>query len=180
MMKLSRLPLLTLLSLLPLAAVSAQQAFPVSTVDKMQASSLAPLPSDGVVRLKVIAGDFAADQQGAVGKYSGRRITVIGRIASLNKPSSEKKVLTVTLQDATGKLPAVKAEFLYGSIPNNSEILVSDDGSTATLVRRDRSGNILAQDPYLAAGQKVAIKGEFRELKVGDIILTACELARKR
>jgi tRNA_anti-like len=167
------------LPLLSSATLSAQQAFPVSKVDRMDASSLAPLPANGVVPLKVIAGDFAANQQGAVGKYSGQRITVVGRIAALSNPSSENKVLSVTLQDATGNLPAVKAEFLYGSIPQNSEIQVSPDGAQATLVRRDRSGNILSQDTYLSVGQKVAIKGDFKELKVGDIVLTACKLTRK-
>jgi len=174
------LPLVLALPFLSLCTLSAQQAFPVSQVDRMAAASLAPLPANGVVPLKVIAGDFAANQQGAVGKYSGRRITVVGRIAKLSQSSSENKVMTVTLQGATGNLPAVKAEFLYGSIPQNSEMQVSPDGSQATLVRRDRIGNILSQDTYLAVGQKVAIKGDFKGLKVGDIVLTACKLAGKR
>jgi hypothetical protein len=73
----------------------------------------------------------------------------------------------------------VKAEFLYGAIPVNSEIQVDDGGGVANIVRRDRSGNILSQEPYVSVGQKVAIKGDFKELKVGDIILTACKIVPK-
>jgi hypothetical protein len=160
--------------------LSAQDAFPVSKVQKMEASTLAPLPENGVVPLKVIAGDFAADQNAAVGKYTGRRITVVGRVSAVSNPSSENKVLTVTLQDASASLPAVKANFLYGAIPVNSEIQVDDnDGTVANLVRRDSAGNILSTDPYISVGQKVAIKGDFKELKVGDIILTACKKVPK-
>lgn len=171
------LPVL-LLALAPFS-MNAQDAFPVSKVQKMEASSLAPLPANGVVPLKVIAGDFAADQNAAFGKYSGRRITVVGRVSAVSNPSSENKVLTVTLQDASASQPAVKAEFLYGAIPVNSEIQVDDGGGVANIVRRDRSGNILSQEPYVSVGQKVAIKGDFKELKVGDIILTACKIVPK-
>jgi hypothetical protein len=172
--------LLTVL-LLPLASVPllAQDSFPVSKAEKMESSSLKPIPSSGVVPLQVIAGDFAADQNAAVGKYSGRRITVVGRVSAVSNPSSENKVLTVTLQDASASLPAVKAEFLYGSIPVNSEIQVDDNGVVANIVRRDRSGSILSQEPYISVGQKVAIKGDFKEMKVGDIILTACKKVPK-
>ena len=160
--------------------LKSQDAFPVSQVQKMEASSLSPLPSDGVVPLKVIAGDFAADQNAAVGKYSGRRITVVGRVSAVSNPSSENKVLTVTLQDPSASQPAVKAEFLYGAIPVNSEIQVDDNnGAVANLVRRDSAGNILSTEPYISVGQKVAIKGDFKELKVGDIILTACKKVPK-
>ncbi len=171
------LPVL-LLALAPFS-MNAQDAFPVSKVQKMEASSLAPLPASGVVPLKVIAGDFAADQNAAVGKYSGRRITVVGRVSAVSNPSSENKVLTVTLQDASASQPAVKAEFLYGANPVNSEIQVDDGGCVANIVRRDRSGNILSQEPYVSVGQKVAIKGDFKEIKVGDIILTACKIVPK-
>jgi hypothetical protein len=106
-------------------------------------------------------------------------LTVIGRVSSLSNGNSENKVLVVTLQGASGNLPAVKADFLYGSIPDNSEIQISSDGSAATIVHRDRSGNILSQGTYLSIDQKVAIKGTFKEVKVGDIVLTACKLVPK-
>ena len=83
------------------------------------------------------------------------------------------------MQGASGNLPAVKADFLYGSIPANSEIQISQDGSSAIILHRDRSGNILSQDTYLSVDQKVAIKGDFKEIKVGDIVLTACKLESK-
>ena len=74
----------------------------------------------------------------------------------------------------------MKAEFLYGAIPVNSEIQVDDNnGAVANLVRRDSAGNILSTEPYISVGQKVAIKGDFKELKVGDIILTACKKVPK-
>jgi len=157
------------------------QDFPPTKIAKMDAASyLQPLPDDRVVPLKVIAGDFAAYPDAAIGKYSGKRITVIGRISAINNGNGENKVLVVTMQDPSGNLPAVRANFLYGSIPANSEIQISSDGSSATLVRRDRSGSILAQDPYLAVDQRVAIKGDFKEVKVGDIVLTSCKLEPKR
>jgi hypothetical protein len=49
----------------------------------------------------------------------------------------------------------------------------------ATLVRRDRTGVILSQEPYLSVDQRVGLKGDFKELKVGDIVLTSCKLVPK-
>lgn len=171
------------LILLPLAAVSvcAQNNIYAPTKSAQIAASayLAPLPENGVVPLNVIAGDFATNAPAAIGKYSNQRITVIGRISALSKSSSENKVLVVTMQDAGANLPAVKGNFLYGSIPQNSEIQVSSDGMQALLIRRDRVGNILGQEPYLSVDQRVGIKGDFKEQKVSDIILTACKLVPK-
>jgi hypothetical protein len=167
---------LFLASSLPLGA----QNFPVSKIEKMDAASyLKPLPQNGVVQLKEIASDFATNSDAAIGKYSGRRITVIGRVSALSNGNGENKVLVVTLQGTSGDLPAVKADFLYGSIPENSEIQISNDGSSATIVHRDRRGDILSQDTYLNVDQNIAIEGTFKEVKVGDIVLTACNFASK-
>jgi len=174
-MKAPRIVLPLLLSLV--ASLAAQDTYAPTKIAQMDAASyLQPLPKDKVVSLKTIAGDFASNQTAAMGKYGDRRITVIGRISALSKSSSENKVLVVTLQDASANLPAVKCDFLFGAIPQNSSIDVSDDGSQAFLVHRDRSGNVIGRDPYLSVDQKVAIKGDFKELKVGDIVLTACKL----
>jgi hypothetical protein len=143
------------------------------------ASYLQPLPENRVVKLKEIASDFATHPDAAIGKYSGKRITVIGRVSALSNGNGENKALVVTLQGATADLPAVKADFLYGSISENSEIQISGDGSTATIVHRDRRGDILSQDVYLSIGQEVAIEGTFKEVKVGDIVLTACKFDSK-
>ena len=175
-------PRITLVAtlLLPISALFAQQNYAPTKIASMDAASyLKPLPADGVVPLAVIAGDFAANGEAAMGKYSGQRITVIGRISALKKSSSENKVLVVTMQDASASLPAVKCDFLYGSIPQNSEIQVSDDGFQAFILRRDRMGNILSQDPYLSVDQRVGIKGVFKGNKGGDIVLTACKLDSK-
>lgn len=162
------------LAMLP---VHAEDVYAPSTTALMDAASyLQPLPRDGVVAYKTIAGDFAANQSAASGKYGGRRITVIGRVSSLSPSSGENKVLVVRLQGAKADLPAVKCDFLFGAIPPNSSIEVSGDGSQASLLRRDRSGEILGRDVYLSVGQKVAIKGEFKGQSVGDIVLTACKL----
>jgi len=112
----------------------------------------------------------------ASGKYSKRRITVLGRIASLRKGHGYNKALVVTLQDRSASLPAVKAEFLSGSIPENSEFDVSGEGGQATLLRRDRYGMILSRTPYLSVGQKVEISGFVKGLDVGDIVLSDCRL----
>jgi len=159
------------------APLAAQDAYSPTKIARMDAASyLQPLPKNGAVSLKTIAGDFASNSQAAAGKYAGRRITVIGRVAMLGNGSSENKILVVTLQDAAASLPAVKCNFLFGSLPQNSSIEISGDGSQATLVQRDRSGAVLGRQSYLSVGQKVAIKGDFQELKVGDIVLTACKL----
>lgn len=172
--------LLVLTSLVFAGVPLLAQDFPTTKIAKMNAASyLQPLPDNGVVTLNVIAGDFANYPDAAIGKYNGQRITVIGRISALSQGSSENTVLVVTMQDPSANLPAVRAEFLFGSIPVNSEIQVSADGSMATIVHRDRSGSILSQDPYLSVDQKVAIKGNFKEVKVGDIVLTACKLEPK-
>jgi len=158
--------------------VAAQQNIyaPSRTAQLDAASVLEALPKDRVVSYKTIAGDFAKDETAASGKYGNRRFTVIGRISSLNNGNSENKALVVTMQDAAANLPAVKCNFLADAIPPNSSIEVSSDGSQVSLVRRDESGNIRGRDVYLSVGQKVAIKGDFKELKVGDIVLTACKL----
>jgi hypothetical protein len=172
-----------LLFLLPLAAVSLSaqnDLYAPTKIAKMDAAAyLAPFPANGVVPLNVIAGDFATNAPAAIGKYSNQRITVIGRVSALSKGSGENKVLVVTMQDAGASLPAVKGDFLYGSIPQNSEMQVSSDGTQAFLIRRDRNGNILGQEPYLSVDQRVGIKGDFKEQKVSDIILTACKLVPK-
>lgn len=169
--------------LLPLCAVtlSAQNDIYAPTkIARMDAAAyLAPLPANGVVPFPVIAGDFATNAPAAIGKYSNQRITVTGRISALSKGSGENKAFVVTLQDAGATLPAVKGDFLQGSIPLNSEIQISSDGTQAFLVRRDRSGNILGQEPYLSVDQRVGIKGNFKEQKAGDIVLTACKLVPK-
>ena len=169
--------------LLPLTVVSLSaqnDLYAPTKIAKMDAAAdLQPFPANGVVPLNVIAGDFATNAPAAIGKYSNQRITVIGRISALSQGSSENKVLVVTMQDAGANLPAVKGEFLYGSIPQNSAIQVSSDGTQAFLIRRDRSGNILGQEPYLSVDQRVAIKGDFKEQKVSDIVLTACKLVPK-
>lgn len=158
----------------------AQDTFAPTKIAQMDAAAyLTPLPDNGVVPLNVIAGDFATNSAAATGKYGGQRITVIGRIAALKKSASENKVLVVTLQDAAASLPAVKCDFLDGSIPLNSEIEMSGDNSQASILKRDRSGNILGREPYLSVDQRVGIKGDFKELKVGDIVLTACKLVPK-
>jgi len=172
--------LLVLTSLFFAIAPLVAQDFTTTKIAQMDAASyLQPLPDNHVVTLNVIAGDFAKNQEAAIGKYNGQRITVIGRISALSQGSDENKVLVVTMQDPSANLPAVKAEFLFGSIPVNSEIQVSSDGSMATIVHRDRSGSILSQDAYLSVDQRVAIKGNFKEVKVGDIVLTACKLEPK-
>ena len=171
------------LILFPLVAVSLpaqNNIYAPTKIAQMDAAAyLAPLPADGVVPLNVIAGDFAKNAPAAVGKYSNQRITVIGRISALSQSSSETKAMVVTLQDAGANLPAVKADFLAGSIPQNSAIQVSSDGTQAFLIRRDRIGNILSQDLYLSVDQRVGIKGDFKEQKVSDIVLTACKLIPK-
>jgi tRNA_anti-like len=171
---------MVLLLVLPVASLTAQQSFPNTQIAKMDAASyLQPLPENRVVPLKVIAEDFASHPDAAIGKYKGKRITVIGRISALSQGSGENKVLSVTMQGSSGNLPAVKAQFLYDSIPVNSELQVSNDGSSASIIQRDRTGNILSQKSFLSVDQKVGIKGNFKEVKVGDIILTACKLLPK-
>jgi len=158
----------------------AQGVFGPTTPQRQEArQNLKPLPENRVVSYKTIAGDFSSDQQAALGKYGGRRITVIGRVAALSQGSSENKILVVTLQDPSASLPAVKAQFLLGSIPENSELEISSDGSQATLLKRDRSGMILGREPYLSLDQRVGIKGSFKEIKVGDIVLGDCQLLPK-
>ena len=171
-----------LLLVLPVLMVPAlaQNNFPSTVIAQKDAAAyLKPFPASGVVPLALIAGDFASNETAAIGKYNGQRITVIGRVAAISQGSSENKVMVVTLQDAAASQPAVKGEFLFGSFPENSEIQVSSDGSMATLVRRDRTGVILSQEPYLSVDQRVGLKGDFKELKVGDIVLTACKLVPK-
>ena len=171
-----------LLLVLPALIVQAmaQATFPNTAIAQKDAAAyLKPFPASGVVPLAVIAGDFATNETAATGKYNGQRITVIGRVAAISQGSSENKVMVVTLQDAAAKQPSVKGEFLFGSIPENSEIQISSDGSMATLVRRDRTGVILSQEPYLSVDQRIGLKGDFKELKVGDIVLTACKLVPK-
>lgn len=162
------------------ATISAQDLSAPSVIAKQDAAAyLKPLNKRGVVRFKTIAGDFATNQVAAIGKYSGHRITVIGRVAHLGNGNSENKVLVVTLQDSAASLPAVKAQFLAGTIPVNSEIQITPDGSMATLLRRDSKGDILSQNTFLTADQTVAIKGNYKELKSGDIILTDCKIIPK-
>jgi hypothetical protein len=168
------------LILCSVAPLVAQDVLPPTTLAKQDAAAyLKPLNKRGVVRYKTIASDFNTNQVAAIGKYAGKRITVIGRVAHLSQGESENKALVVTLQDASASLPAVKGIFLAGSIPQNSEIQISSDGSTATMVNRDGSGNILSQNTYLSVDQTVAIKGDYKELKVGDIVLTDCKLIPK-
>ena len=177
-MKVVKSPRVILLLTFSLVApLAAQDTYAPSKIVRMDAASyLQALPKDGVVSLKTIAGDFASNEEAATGKYADRRLTVIGRISALDNGDSENKVLVVTLQDASASLPSVKCNFLFGAIPQNSSIEVSGDGSQAFLVRRDRNGNILGRTSYLSVGQKVAIRGDFKELKIGDIIMTACKL----
>lgn len=164
------LRLLPLLALLGLAApLLAQDA----------ASALKPLNQRGVVRLKTIASDFANNTVAAIAKYSDRRITVIGRIDHLGQGEGENVVLVVTLQTAGSSLPAVKCQFIPGSLPEHSEIQLSSDHLSAQLIRRNASGIILSQNTYLSADQTVAIKGDFKEVKVGDIVLTNCKIIPK-
>lgn len=175
-------PRILLLSLLiPSAALLAQDGLYAPTkAARLDAQAyLAPLSKGGVVPFKVIAGDFAKNQTAAIGKYSGRRLEVVGTVSAIKKSGGENKLFVVTLRDASANLPALKADFLYGSIPNNSEIQITGDGAQALLVRRDRSGNILGQETYLSVGKKVTIKGDFKGLQAGDIVLTACELKRR-
>lgn len=151
-----------------------------STLSREEArATMKRLPASGIVPLKTIAGDFASNAVAANAKYSGHRITVIGRIASLGKGSGETTELEVTLQDASGNLPPVKGKFEEGSLPQNSEIELSGDGSQAVLIKRDRYGMILGRQAYLSVGQRVGITGDFKEIRVGDIVLTACKLASK-
>lgn len=181
MKSLTPIGLLCLLTLLSgVIRLSAQQTFDPSKTATMDAAAyLKPYPPNGVVTYATIAGDFASNQVAASGKYGDHRVTVIGRVAALNNGNSDNKVLVVTLQDPSASLPAVKCSFLFGFLPQNSSLEISGDGSQATLVRRDRSGAILGREVYLSAGQKVAIKGDFKDLKVGDIVLTACTLLSK-
>ena len=175
----SRLLLLSLIlgSIVPLPA---QDVLPPTTMATQEATAyLKPLNKRGVVHYKTIATDFNTNQVAAIGKYAGKRITVIGRVAHLSQGESENKALVVTLQDASASLPAVKGIILAGSIPQNSEIQVSPDGSTATMVNRDGSGNIVSQNTYLTVDQTVGIKGDYKELKVGDIVLTDCKIIPK-
>jgi hypothetical protein len=168
------------LILCSMAPLVAQDVLPPTTLAKQDAAAyLKPLNKRGVVRYKTIATDFNTNQVAAIGKYAGKRITVIGRVSHLSQGESENKALVVTLQDASASLPAVKGIFLAGSIPQNSEIQISSDGSTATMVNRDGSGNIVSQNTYLTVDQTVAIKGDYKELKVGDIVLTDCKLIPK-
>lgn len=175
------LPLRTLLLIaIPscLAPLTAQVASPSTTLTG--AGVLKPLPASRVLAYKEIAGDFASNEVAALAKYSNKRITVIGHVSSLSQGSSENKILIVTMQGASGALPAVKAEFLFGSIPQNSEIQISTDGSSAILIHRDRSGNILGQEPYMSVDQRVGITGSVKGLDVGTIVLTDCKRLSKQ
>ena len=176
----TRLPLLLLFLFLLAAPLGAQDTFAPTTIARQQAAAyLKPFPENGVVPLDVIAGDFATNETAALGKYSGQRMTVIGRIAALSQGDSENKILVVTLQGRDASQPAVKAQFLFGSIPENSELEFSNDGTMVTMLKRDRTGVILGREPYLSVDQKVGIKGSFKNLSVGDIVLTDCKLVPK-
>jgi hypothetical protein len=175
-------PRILFLLLLPCLVVSlmAQDAFPPTTLARQEAAAtMKPFPQNGIVMLKTIAGDFASNESAAIGKYSGHRITVVGRIANLDKGSGEDTAFIVTLQDASANLPSVKAKFLPGSIPENSEIEISQDGLQAILLKRNNRGMILERRPYLSVDQRIGITGDFEGLQVGDIVLSGCELASK-
>jgi tRNA_anti-like len=166
-------------SCFPLLAQDAGNFAPPTLSREEAKATMKRLPANGIVPLKTIAGDFAANEVAAAAKYSGHRITVVGRIASLGKGSGENTDLVVTLQDASGNLPPVKAKFNAGFLPQNSEIEISADGSQATLLKRDRSGMILGRQTYLSVDQRLGITGDFKEIHVGDIVLTGCKLASK-
>ena len=171
--------------MLPFLAISlqgqgVQGTFAPTTIARQEAeATMKPLPENGVVMLKTIAGDFASNAVAASAKYSGHRITVVGRIAAVEKGSGEDTALVVTMQDPSEHLPAVKAKFLSGAIPQNSEIDISEDGSQAVLLKRDRRGMILGRRPYLSVDQRIRVRGDLKELQVGDIVLTDCSLASR-
>jgi hypothetical protein len=167
------------MGLLPLVSLDAQN-FPTTVTARDDAASyLKPLNQRGVVKYNTIAGDFTANQVASIGKYSGKRITVVGRVAHLSLGNSENYALVVTIQDASASLPAVKCKFLSDAFPQNSDLEISTDGSEATLVMRHPSGTIIGKKSFLSVDQLVAIKGVYKEIKVGDIVLTDCKIIPK-
>lgn len=175
----SRLLLLTV-ALIPLTHLAAQDAFPATAIARQDAAAyLKPLGEKGIVSLKTIAGDFASNPTAAIGKYTDRMVTVVGRVSHLSQGHGENVALVVTLQDASATLPAVKGVFLPSTFSENSEIQVPEDGASATLVKRDSRGKILGQETYLTVDQIVGIKGTYNMMKAGDVVLTDCKLLSK-
>ena len=123
--------LLTLLCLgLPLMAQDggAPNTFAPTPVSIMDAKAdLNPIPKNGVVPLKTIAGDFATNAVAASGKYLERRITVSGRIASLRKGHGENFV-DVALFQGLLLYPRVSC----GDIRHHSDGVGPDDEKACT------------------------------------------------
>ena len=157
--------------------LAAQNALPTTALQREEAATLKPLPANGDVKLKTIARDFSYNPVAAMGKYSKHELKVTGQISRIVK---EEDNLVVILQDAEPGLPAVEADFPFGSTAKNSEILVSDDLTSASILKRTSKGSIVSQKPFLTVGQHVDIMGIFKELKPGVIVLGNCRLAHKK
>jgi hypothetical protein len=175
----TRLLLLSLI-LISVTPLLAQDGYPATAIARQDAAAyLKPLNERGVVSLKTIAGDFATNQVAAIGKYTDHMITVVGRIAHLSQGHGENVALVVKLQDAAASLPAVKGVFLPSNFSENSAIQISPDGSSASLIKRDAKGKVLSQNTFLTVDQTVAIKGNYKNIDAGDIILNDCKLIPK-
>ncbi len=130
----------------------------------------APAP----VRVSVLAAEFAADAAAASAKYQQQLLTVEGPVAELAIPDDpgDGEALWVTLREQGASGPDVRAVFRTADLPENAEIYLSDDDSTQALLRRrDAEGNLVQQVPFVQVGQRLTVRGLFKDFNVGDIVL---------
>lgn len=82
---------------------------------------------------------------------------------------------------------AVRAQFPIGLVNEGNDLIISNDGQSATIVRRlqgnlvrARKGRIMGEKPLVNVGQITAIQGMCSEIRPGAIILTGCRFAGSR
>ena len=135
---------------------------------------------DPVIPYAELAGEFAANSTAADQKYQGQYLTVRARVVSLSQDGGAGSPLSAVFGAPDNDSFQIKADFSLDTLgPDWASISISDDGTQAMLVRRNREGEILENRPLLIVGEERTISGSYQGYVAGDMILRDASLRKK-
>ena len=128
----------------------------------------------------------ASDHAAFLSKYQGHEAVIRGNVSLIEKGTGNIEMI-ITINDPTNSSISVKGEFLEGFVNQGNDLVVSNDGLSASIVERrqgtivkSRRGLIMGEKPLVNVGQVAVIKGLYKENVAGAVVLTGCRFAGPR
>jgi hypothetical protein len=133
-----------------------------------------------VIPFSELAAEFNANSTAADQKYQGQYLKVRGRVASLSQDGGAGSPLSAILSAPDNDSFQIRADFSLDTLGADwASISISDDGTQAVLVRRNREGTILENRPFLVVGEERVVAGSYQGFVAGAMVLRDARLVKK-